>query len=593
MSAAIETEAPRPAFFVDRHVAKAFARFASGYWTGSTAVWAWTLTLGLAAFLVLSTAATVALNAWNRWFFDALEKRDITEVWNTVLIFPLIVLVMAGIGVGIILTRETLQVRWRQWLINALIARWLGERRFYDLNASRTEPANPEYRISDDTRWATEPLTDLVIGLVIAILNAAAFISILWTVGGSYTLSLGGTTVTIPAYMVLVALIYGIVMSSAMVWVGQRLPGYVYAKNEREGDFRFALMRLRDNAESIALMGGQSRERSILARLFDEAATTWMKIVRKHGHLTWITNSSGPMIPIVPLLFAAPKYLTGDLTLGQVTQLAGAFVAVQAAISWIPDNFNRLSEWYASAQRVMDIVAACDDSDARRASGTDRIRFEDAGTPGVTLDQVAVRDPFGGPIVGNVGLQAPAGSSTLITGDTSIGKSTLVRAISGLWTRGEGRIAMPAGARLMILPQKAYMPLGTLGGALTYPEAPDALPVGAVAAALSDVGLGHLATRLDETARWDQQLSNGERQRLAIARLLAHRPDIIVLDDALSALDEASQATLLRLLRSRLPQASILSLGQNNAAPRLFDRIVRLERAGESMRVDGVAVPVQ
>jgi putative ATP-binding cassette transporter len=593
MSADSDAAASSPAFAVDHKVAKAFARFASGYWSGPTAFWAWALTFGLAAFLIGSTLATVALNRWNRWFFDALEKRDVAEVWNTVLIFPVIVIVMAGIGVGIVVTRETLQVHWRQWLINALVARWLGERRFYDLNATRTEPANPEYRISDDTRWATEPLTDLVIGLVIAVLNAGAFISILWSVGGSYTLVLGATSITIPAYMVVVALIYGIVMSSLMVWMGARLPGYVYAKNEREGDFRFALMRLRDNAESVALMQGHVRERTILARLFDNAVVEWIRIVRKHGHLTWITNSSGPMLPIVPLLFAAPKFLAGELTLGQVTQLAGAFVAVQAAISWIPDNFNRLSEWYASAQRVMDIITACDASDARRTGGPDRIRFEDTREPGLMLDEVAVRDPFGTTLVSRVDLDAPAGSATLVVGDTSIGKSTLVRAISGLWTRGSGSIAAPAGAKIMIVPQKAYLPLGTLAETLTYPDDTEGAPTRDLESVLTLVGLGHLVGRLDESARWDQRLSNGERQRLALARLLAHRPDIVVLDDALSALDEASQSGLLRLLRAQLPDAAIVSLGQNSASPGIFDRIVRLQRDGEGARLDKAVVPAQ
>ncbi len=199
-------DSPPPTPSLDPRIAWAFCRFAGGWWRGETGRQAWILTLGLGAFLALSTGATVALNQWNRWFFDALEKKDVAGVWTAVLAAAAIIAVMSAIGVGIVLTRETLQIRWRAWLIDSLVGRWLGERRFYHLNATRTEPANPEYRIADDTRWATEPLTDLGIGLVIAVLSAAAFISILWTVGGSFPLVLGGTTIVIPAYMVLVAL---------------------------------------------------------------------------------------------------------------------------------------------------------------------------------------------------------------------------------------------------------------------------------------------------------------------------------------------------------------------------------------------------
>ncbi len=315
------------------------------------------LTLGLAGFLILSTGATVAMNHWNRWFFDSLEARDVEAVTSSIFVFALIIAAMAAIGVGIVLTRETLQVRWRAWLVEQLVGRWLGNQRFYHLNVTGKEPPNPEYRISDDTRWATEPLVDLGIGLVLAVVGAAAFISILWTVGGSITFDLGTWgPITIPAYMVWVALAYGIIASGLMLWVGAPLVGYVGRKNEAEGYFRFGMMRIRDNAESVALMNGARYEQAILGRFYETVVARWMAIVWQHGHLTWITNSSGPMIPVIPLLFAAPKYLAGDLTLGQVTQLAAAFVQVQIAISWVVDNYNRVAEWYASARRVMDIV---------------------------------------------------------------------------------------------------------------------------------------------------------------------------------------------------------------------------------------------
>lgn len=571
---------------LDPRVAWGFFRFAGGWWRGDTARRAWILTIGLALFLLASTVATVALNHWNRWFFDALEKKDVAAVWQAVMAVGVVVGFMAAIGVGIVITRETLQVRWRSWLIDRLVDRWLGDRRFYHLNANRTEPANPEYRIADDSRWATEPLTDLGIGLVIALMNAAAFISILWSVGGSYTWAVGGTTVVVPAYMVLVALGYGAIMSSLMLWIGRPLPSLVYGKNEREGDFRFALMRLRENAESVALMSGHGRERVVLGGLFDRVVAAWLHIVRRHGHVTWITNSSGPLIPIVPLLFAAPKYLSGELSLGQVTQLAGAFIAVQGAISWVVDNFNRIAEWYASARRVMDIVDACDAADALHAAAAATGISRAPGTgAGVALSGVSVSDPRGAPIIAGITFAAEPGTSTHIAGDTSTGKTTLVRALAGLWSKGGGTVSFPADARVIVLPQKPYLPLGTLYDTLAYPEAALSCSEATIADALTIVGLSALVEQLHETVRWDQQLSNGERQRLAIARVLLQAPDVLVVDDALSALDAASQVELMKALRSALPNTIIISLGQARPPAGLHDQVLTMAREGSTATI--------
>ena len=567
---------------LNARVAYAFCKFSGGFWRGPTAARAWGLTLGLALCLAASTAVTVALNQWNRSFFDALETKNVSAFSQATITVAVIVALMAAVGVGIVLTRETLQVRWREWLIDQLLKRWLGERRFYHLAAARTEPANPEYRIADDTRWAVEHLTDLAIGLVIAVLNAATFISVLWTVGGAYTLSLGASTVMIPAYMVLVALAYGALMSILMVRVGWRLPGVVYAKNEREGDFRFAMMRLRENAESVAVMSGHHAEQTILRRMFDRVVASWTQVISKHGHLTWITNTTGPLLQnqIVPLLFAAPKYLSGELTLGQVTQLAGAFVIVQGAISWIVDNFSRFSEWYASAKRIMDIIEACDELDRKQATAGVGICFDASRDPGLSLARLAVRDPFGKPVISNINLTARPGSSTLVSGETSVGKSSLVRAVAGLWTDGEGAIRIPDDARVMIVPQKPYVPLGTLRETLTYPDTGRPIADDALRSALERVGLTGLGDELDVDTRWDQRLSNGERQRLAIARVLAQQPDVILLDDALSALDAAAQGELIRAVRGALPKAILISLGQTLPPAGLHDQVVNMTRSG-------------
>ncbi len=567
-----------PSLDLDWRVIRSFARFSGGFWRGDGAHGAWVLTIALATCLLLSTTATVALNHWTRWFFDALESRNAAALWHSVTLFLLILVAMAAIGVGIVLTRERLQVHWRAWIVGEVVSRWLSGRRFYHLAQTGTQPANPEYRIADDSRWASEPLVDLGIGLVTAIISAAAFISILWTVGGSYSLTIGNTALVIPAYMVLLALAYGIVGSLLTMWVGRRLVGFVGRKNEAEGDFRFALMRLRDNAESIALMGGEQSERRILARIYDTVVQRWLRIVQQHGRLTWITNSIGPMTPVVPLLSAAPKYLQGELTLGEVTQLAAAFAQVQMAISWIVDNFNRIAEWYASARRVMDMVDACDEFDRRHAASPRGIEITPSPSEGLVLEGVAVHDPGGRPLVARADMMVPPATSLAISGDTSSGKTALVRAIAGLWRTGHGTVRIGEKARIMIAPQQGYLPLATLREALIYPTEGIPPEDPEIVAALHAAGLAHLAGMLDKAGRWDQSLSAGERQRVAIARILLHRPDVIILDDAMTALDESTRADLLLALRETVPEAAILNVGQS---PRILPgagRTLTLER---------------
>jgi len=582
-----------PGFRLDPRVVAAFGRFAGGFWHGPTRVRAWALTLGLAAFLLLSTAATVGLNHWNRWFFDSLEARDVPALMQAVLVFGLIIATMAAVGVGIVLTRETLQVDWRAWIVGQLVDRWLSRRRFYHLNVSGREPPNPEYRISDDTRWATEPLVDLGIGLLLAVVNAAAFISILWSVGGSYTLDLGASgSFTIPAYMVLLALAYGALASGLMLWVGAPLVGYVGRKNEAEGYFRFAMMRIRDNAESVALMNGARYEQAVLGRFYETVVARWMAIVWQHGHLTWITNSSGPMIPIIPLLFAAPKYISGELSLGQVTQLAAAFVQVQIAISWVVDNYNRVAEWYASARRVMDIVDACDAIDAMiDGLAPPPAPAQAADGAGVRLHDFEIADRGGRTLLAGEELTAAAGEAVHVSGASSTGKSVLVRVLAGLWPTARGTLALPQGARVMIAPQKGYLPLDSLRGALLYPDPNLQVPDAELKAALDKVGLAGFGARLDEVARWDQVLSNGERQRLAIARLMIHRPDVVILDDTLSALEEGAQAALLERLRAELGDATLISLGQRPAHPGVHDRQLKLERQADGAQLMPAGAP--
>jgi len=360
---------------------------------------------------------------------------------------------------------------------------------------------------------------------------------------------------------VLLALGYGITASVLMAWIGRPLVGTVGNKNAAEGYFRFALTRTRENAESISLLKGAETERAIIGGIYRTVVERWLRIVRQHANITWITNSVGPMTPVVPLLFAVPKYFSGELTLGQTTQLAGAFVEVQAAISWVVNNYNRIAEWYASARRVMDIVDAADGVDAA-AAASPAISVAAAPASLLALTQLRLDDPNGRPLIASASLTAKPGAITHVAGGSSLGKTTLVKAITGLWPFGAGRIERPAG-EIMVVPQRAYVPLGSLAEALCYPDI--RAERAAIEAALDQVGLGTLKARLDENARWDQELSIGDGQRLAIARVLVHKPAALLLDDAFSALDADTEALLLGLVRECCPGAIVVTLDQRPA----------------------------
>jgi putative ATP-binding cassette transporter len=574
MAIVIASDDEGAGYRLEPRVAKAFARFSGGFWQGEGARRAWALTIGLFLLLLLSTAATVALNHWNRWFFDSLEARNVEQLSRAVLVFAVIIASMAAVGVGIVFTRETLQVRWREWIVARMLDRWLAAQRFQRLSAKGGEPQNPEYRIADDTRWATEPLVDLGIGLVLALVNAGAFIAILWSVGGSYSLRLSdATTITIPAYLVLVAIAYGVIASWLMLKVGAALPGCVARRNEAEGHFRFGMMRLRDNADSVALQGGGPGERRILGHTYDRVVQCWLAIVRQHARLTWITNASGPMIPIVPLLFAAPKYISGDLTLGQVTQLAAAFVQVQIAISWLVDHYGKIAEWYASARRVMEIVEACD-----QLPGEDRANEE------TTSNNEAERAPSAHalsplPVWRINGQTISRGQWVQFHGDSNSGKSTLVRQLVGLETGATDdtpTLAAPAHPSTMVLPQRSYLPPGSLRDILNYPGDPARYPDPELVGVLNRVGLAGLAARLDETPRWDTLLSLGERQRLAAARVLLNKPQAVMIDDALTALDEVAQRAIFQAIRDAVPQVTVLVLSRHPICADCFDQVLPL-----------------
>jgi len=558
---------------------------ATGYWRGPTRVQAWALLLALGFTVLLGIAGNVGFSMWNRWFFDGLEQRDAAKLGWSLLALLGIVFAATANDVCLVLSRETLQVRWRAWFTRHVTDRWLARQRYYHLNAAGKDDASvPEYRIADDIRWATEPVMDFYIGILGATVSIISFAGILWVVGGA--LQVGGAATgggadgfSIPGYMVIAGTIHAVALTALMLYCGRALPRNMAARNEAEAHFRLSLMRLRENADSVAMARGEDGERAILRRGLDHLVRRWLVVVRQDGQLTWILKANQVMQPIVPILLATPKYLSGELSLGAVMQLASAYVPFQAAIAWAFDNYKALSIWHASARRVGGLLRSMEELDTE-LDRADRQRIAilatDAG--GIQAKGLTVAGRDGAPLLRDIDLEIRPGEKLLLTGESGTGKSTLARAIVGLWPWGSGSVALPRDARVGFLAQRAHLPLGSLRDALAYPlEKLDASEA-AIVAALVRCGIGSLAPRLDQVERWDQVLSGGERQRLGFARLILQRPDIAVLDDALVALDQQSRVETMALLRHDLPDTIILCVAQQDAAAHLHDRVLTLTK---------------
>ncbi len=558
-----------------------FARFAGGFWRGAPASLAFWLTASLAAGLVGKLLVDVGMNKWNRWFFDALERRDTAGATLAAFAFPMLIFCVAAVGVWIIRARETLQVRWREWCTARLLERWLGDQRFYRMRIARGGMANPEYRISDDVRMATEPLTDFAIGLFTALLTASTFVVILWTVGGGLDVTWGATQFHLPAFMVIGAVVYGVAVSAFMPVVGGHLSAAAAAKNEAEARFRFEMIRMRENAEAIVLTQGEAHALKRLAVTNAELATAWMRVVAQHARITWLTNGNSAMAPVFPLVLAAPKYLAGELTLGEVMQLASAFVQVQIAVGWLVDNYSRLAEWFASAGRIVELIEALDASEADRQDGRPLIaRGLRTDSTNVELDNLQLTRPSGEIVIHRANMSFEPGDRICVSGTAGVGKSGLLRAIAGLWLWGEGTIHVPAGRAIAYIAASPFLPAGRLSDMLSFPDGTDAHPSAKCLRALVLCGAGHLADRLDASDTWEHVLSASEKQRVALARLIVTQPHLVLLEDAFSCFGAAEQIALFDLLASHLPQAILITTGGAAGLADLHSRRLVLERNG-------------
>jgi len=553
---------------------------ARGFWGKGGGRLAWAFTLGLLLLIVLQISFQYGINVWNRSIFDAIEKKDSARVFYLTGIFFPLAIGSVVVGVTQVFARMSTQRRWRSWLTNAVVSRWLTNGRYYQLNLVGGDHQNPEYRIAEDLRIATDAPVDFAAGVTQAFLSATTFIVVLWTIGGALTLSFGSATVTIPGFLVIAAVVYAVIASGSMVVIGRNFVSISESKNQAEADYRYALTRVRENGESIALLGGEDEERSGIDKSFGNVLRQWALLCGQHMRITVVSQGSKLIAPVIPILLCAPKFLDGSMTLGQVMQAASAFTIVQTAFGWLVDNYPRLAEWNAGARRIASLMMSLDGLErAETGDGSNRItRGETDSDAMLRLNDLSVTLDDGTAVVGQSEVEIGPGERVLVAGESGTGKSTLVRAIAGLWPWGGGSVDIRADRRMFMLPQKPYVPSGTLRRAIAYPGAAEDWTVEEMAEALDKVGLAHLKDKIEEDAPWDQTLSGGEKQRLAFARLLLHRPDIIVLDEATSALDEAGQDNIMKLLHDELSDATIVSVAHRPELEQFHSRKITLER---------------
>jgi putative ATP-binding cassette transporter len=536
------------------------------------------LTFGLVAVICLNMLGQIRLNAWQGDFFDALEQRLPGALLDQTLIFFAIVLVLLLFVVAETWFRELLEVRLREWLTRDLLDQWVTGRRPWLLGFQGDIARNPDQRLQADARQLTELTITLGIGLLRSTLLLAGFLGVLWTLSAGAVFRLGESELHIPGYLVWCALAYA-VSGSWLTWrVGRPMIGLNAERYAREAELRFALVRISENAEAIALHDGAAGERRLLDQPVDAVVAITRRLAYALARLTWITSGYGWLGLIVPVLAAAPGYFQGQLSFGGLMMTVGAFNQVQAALRWFVDYFPAIADWRATLFRVVALREILPGLDTL-AEGEGRITYVEHTEPRITLADLRVALPGSEVVLAEPLVELAPGERLLLTGPKGVGKSAVFHALAGLWPWGSGTVHLPPRDRLAFLPGRPYLPLGSLRAVLAYPALPDS-PASTdtdPGAALERTGLARLVPLLDTERRWDQELGTDEQQRLVAARLLLHRPAAVVMDEPMSALDPDRRELLADLFAHELEATTVLALGPPVQDP-FYHRRITIER---------------
>jgi putative ATP-binding cassette transporter len=537
----------------------------------------------LAAVIAIQLALvanSVLFNQWRARFFNALQEKDWDGFVRETIVFSVLAAAFIALQVYQLYLSQWLQIRWRNWMTTRYLGEWLHDANHYRMQLQGDAADNPDQRVSDDVKMFVDQTLDLSVGLLNAVVTFFSFVTILWGLSAAAPLHVFGSDFSIPGYLVWGALIYSIFGTALTQWIGSPLVHLDFQQQRLEADFRFNLVRVRENSEQIALLKGETAERGRLSERFSLVVANWYIIMSRTKRLMAFTQSFGQTAVIFPIILVTPAYFANKILIGTLQQAMEAFNNIQQALSYFVDAYRKLAEWRAVVARLdgfeMSIASA-----QRLVADPGSIKAVPAEDREIGLRQFLLKLPDGTPLVSTDNFSIRTGEKTLVTGPSGSGKSTLFRAIAGIWPFGDGSISIPANASLMMLPQKPYFPIGPLHAAIVFPGEAASFSAERVREVLGQIGLPQLAGRLDEEAHWNRMLSLGEQQRLGLARALLHRPDYLFLDEATASLDEPSEAALYQLLTEKLPETTVISIGHRSTLDAFHQRRVALVRDGD------------
>lgn len=528
----------------------------------------------LGAILAIELAQVgiaVLLNSWNARFYDALQHKNASAFGYELLTFTALVAAFILLAVYQLYLSQGLQIRWRQWMTDRLLGSWLQNSTPYRMQLSADCVDNPDQRIAEDIKLFVSSTLSLGTGLLGSVVTLGSFIVILWGLSNAAPLTLFGHVLGVPGYLVWVAILYAVAGTSITHLIGRPLVDLDIEQQRREADFRAGLLRVRENAEQIALLKGEPAERRRLMAHFAKVRDNWTAIMGRQKRLTFFTAGYAQVQVIVPVLVAGPAYFAGAIGLGGLMQTASAFGRVEGALSFFVKSYPQLAQWKSVIERLDGFERSIAGAASPRGALEVVERSAECSISATALD---LKKPDGSPLLRIEGLDFRTGEATLVTGRSGTGKSTLLRVLAGIWPHAQGRIEIPTGTRLLVLPQRPYLPEGSLRDAITFPRILSVCEDARIAALLTEVGLSALAHRLDEQAHWQQRLSLGEQQRLTVVRSILVEPDWLLLDEATASLDESAERMVYTLLRERLPRATIVSVGHRSTLRVLHDRSI-------------------
>jgi vitamin B12/bleomycin/antimicrobial peptide transport system ATP-binding/permease protein len=553
--------------------------------------WAGRVLLGTVIAIELSVVAiNVMLNQWNNRFYNALQERNWDAFIYEIGFFCVLAAIYIVLAVYQLYLNQWLQIRWRRWMTQHYLDHWLAGANHYRMQLLGDAADNPDQRIAEDINMFIDRTLTISVGLLSAIVTLVSFVVILWTLSAAAPLHLFGASLTIPGYLVWAALLYAAVGTTLTHLIGWPLVSLNFRQQRFEADFRFNLVRVRENSEQIALLGGETAERERLLDRFGYVVGNFLLIMQRTKKLTFLTSGYTQISIVFPFIVISPAYFAGAVQLGGLMQTASAFTSVQTALSFFVNAYRSLAEWRAVIARLDGFNIAAERARAAATAPQAIAVSTREGRDRVEIDDLLVQLPQGTPLVAADDIAIAAGERVLLTGPSGSGKSTLFRAIAGTWPFGAGTIRVPKGAKLMALPQRPYFPIGTLTAAVTYPDEPGTFGAEALSEVITAVGLPALAGRITEEAHWNRMLSLGEQQRLGIARAILQAPDYLFLDEATASLDEAAEAALYRLLNARLRRTTIVSIGHRSTLAAFHRRGLVLERDGELNRLREAAL---